>query len=88
MSRPPKVDGAAVRLVEPGDEIEQCGLAGAVRSNDADELALVDRERKRIDCGDAAETARQAGDLDQRRHHTVPSSPCGRKRMSSSSAMP
>ena len=62
-------------LVEPGDEIEQRGLARAVRADDADQFAFVDRERQCVDGGDAAEAARQPGDVEQRRHHTVPSRP-------------
>ena len=58
-----EVDAAGVRRVEPGDEIEQRGLAGAVRPDDADQLALGDGERQRVDGGDAAEAARQPLDL-------------------------
>ena len=43
MSRPANVTRAGVRRVEPGDEVEHRGLAGAVRADDADELALVRR---------------------------------------------
>ena len=78
MSRPPNVTRAGVRRVEPGDEVEHRGLAGAVRPDDADELAFVDGERQRVDGGDAAEAARQALRSAGRRHHTVPIRPCGR----------
>src|SRR6266567_8648005 len=34
-------DVAGARLVEPGEAVEQCGLAGAVRSDQAEDLALM-----------------------------------------------
>ena len=79
---------AGVGPVQASNEVEQRGLAGAVRPDHADQRAVIDGEREVVDGGDAAEAAREAGDLEQRRHHIVPSSPCGRKRMSSSSTMP
>ena len=86
-------DRAGVGPVEPGDEIEQRRLAGAVRADDADELALGDVEIDAIDGGQAAEAPRQPAQrmhatVRLLRHQTVPSRPCGRNRTSSSSTMP
>ena len=43
---------------EPGDDVEQRGLAGAVRADEADDLAGADRERHVVERGDAAEALR------------------------------
>ncbi len=48
-------DLAARRLIKPRDHVEQRGLAGAVRSDDGENLARIDRERHVIDGADAAE---------------------------------
>ena len=53
-------DPAAVGGDEAADQVEQRGLAGAVRTDDADDLALGDGERHVVDGADAAERARQA----------------------------
>ena len=79
-------DLARVRGVEARDEIEERGLAGPVRADDADELVLVNREIDGVHGRQAAEAPGQAADLEQ--HHTVPNRPCGRKRISSSSTSP
>ena len=41
--------GAAGRAVEARDAVERAGLPGAVRPDDRDDLALVDRERQAVD---------------------------------------
>ena len=48
-------DVAGARLVEPGEAIEQRGLAGAVRSDQAEDCALVHVEGHAIQRDDAAE---------------------------------
>ena len=49
--RHPAVGG----LVDPADDVEHRGLAGAVRTDEAADLARVDRERQAVERGDAAE---------------------------------
>ena len=46
---------AGARLVEAAEAIEQCGLAGAVRSDQAEDLALLHVERNTVQRNDAAE---------------------------------
>src|ERR1700674_1848039 len=59
------------RPQDAGDQVEHGGLAGAVRADQADDLALVDDGIEAIDCGQAAEAASQGlnlqntGPLDQ-----------------------
>ena len=48
-------DVAGARLIEPGEAIEQRGLAGAVRSDQAEDCALVHVEGHAIQRDDAAE---------------------------------
>src|SRR5262249_59368446 len=46
---------AGARLVKPGDEVEERGLAAARRSHDGRELAALDRQRHAVQgSGDAA----------------------------------
>src|SRR5690348_2069403 len=55
-------------LVDAGDHIEERGLAGAIWSNDAEDLAFLDRK---IDAGerrDATELFAQATDIEDRIH--------------------
>ena len=51
-------DLAGVRPVEPGDQIEERGLAGAVRPDQACDLAALDAERDVIDGDDTAKAPR------------------------------
>ena len=92
MSCPSKSTRAGVGPIEPGHEVEQRRLAGAVRADDADQLALGEIEIDGIDGGEAAEAARQPAQGQHGRvllcHHIVPNRPCGLKRTSSSSTMP
>ena len=100
---PIETDLAAVRPVEPGNEIEQGGLAGTVRADDADQFALGEVEIDVVDRGEPAEAPCQstqgkqgcmAGDWrvravsDLRTHQMVPNRPCGRNRTSSKRTMP
>ena len=56
-----EVDRAAARRVDAGDDVEQRGLAGAVRADDREDLAGVDGEAHAIDGFHAAK-----GDADVR----------------------
>ena len=90
---PIETDLAGIGPVEPGHEIEQRGLAGAVRADDADQIALGEVEIDAVDGGQSAEAPRQSAQRKQRRfallrHQIVPNRPCGRNRTSSSSTMP
>src|SRR5579872_6720237 len=82
---------AGVGPVETGHEIEQRCLAGAVRPDDADELASREIEIDRIDGGQPAKPAGQAAqrkELCGLGHQIVPNRPCGLNRTSSKSTMP
>ena len=57
---------AGVRLVEPGDHVEERGLAGAVRPDQADDLPRLDVERDIVDRDDPAEPPRHVANLEQR----------------------
>src|SRR6202043_2872424 len=76
-------DVAGARLVEPGEAVEQRGLAGAVRADQAEDLALMHVERHAIQRDDAAEhdadvANRKQGKLSLRElglRHIVPPAP-------------
>src|SRR2546428_167632 len=51
---------------DAGNQVEDRGLAGAVRPHEADDLTLVDVDIEAVDRGQAAESARQAPDLQDR----------------------
>ena len=57
-SSPPKRDAPARGRVDAGNDVEQRGLAGAVRSDDGEDLARLDCERHARDRGHAAERDR------------------------------
>jgi hypothetical protein len=61
-----EADAADRRLVETGQAVEEGRLAGAVRSDDAGDLARGDVERQVVDRQQAAEAHRQALDAEQR----------------------
>jgi hypothetical protein len=65
-------DGALVRLVHAGDQVEDGRLAGAVRTDQADHLALVHGQVELGDHVQAAEGLAHAGQLEQRGHVTSP----------------
>src|ERR1700730_16512339 len=47
------------RIVNPADEVEDRGLAGAVWADDRENLSRLDRETDTVDCFDAAEIHRE-----------------------------
>ena len=61
-----EVELARVGLVEPRDHVEERRLAGAVRADQPDDLALLDVERDVVDRDDAAEAAGDVADGEQR----------------------
>ena len=61
-------DAACVERLEAGDQIEQRGLAGAVRPDDADDLALVHIEGDVGVGGEAAVALRHAFDVEEQAH--------------------
>src|SRR5438067_5097022 len=64
---PVEDDLAVVRPVEPRDQVEDRRLAGAVRPDQPDDLALTDVERDAVDGNDPAEAPRQL--LDRKQGH-------------------
>ena len=60
-----KIDGTVGRLIHTRDDIEGCRLAGTVRADQRDDLALVDFHRKIIDRHHAAKLH---GDMLQAKH--------------------
>ena len=52
-----------LRAVDAADAVEQRGLAGAVRADQAADLAEVDRERHTLQRADHAKAHRDIGDL-------------------------
>jgi hypothetical protein len=60
-----EVELARIRPVQPRDHVEERGLAGAVRPDQADDLAGVDVERDLVDRDDPAEPARHVADREQ-----------------------
>ncbi len=63
---PVEQDTAAIRPLEARDQAQQRGLAAAGRTEQREELALIDVERKLIDRGEGAEAFAQAFDPQQR----------------------
>ena len=68
-------DAAAAVAVEPGDQVEQRGLAGAVLAEQHGEAAGRDRERDLVQHLARAEAVAQASDLERGRRRF--GSPCG-----------
>ena len=64
--RPSKRDPALAERVEARQAVEQRRLAGAVRADEADDVAARDRERDAVERDDAAEADRHVLDLEQR----------------------
>src|SRR5205085_7182654 len=58
-------DLARVRPVEPGDQVEERRLAGAVRADQPADLAALDAERDVVDGDDAAEAPRHVLEREQ-----------------------
>ena len=63
-----ELHAAAVRAHRAGDQIEECGLAGAVRPDDRRQRARREVERDILHRGDAAEGFREVFDLQHGRH--------------------
>jgi len=59
-------DCAAVRLVQPRDDVERRRLARAVRPDQPCDLALFDAQRELVEREDAAEAPADVVDLEQR----------------------
>ena len=66
-----ELDFAAVRVVQPGDKVEDGRLPGAVRADQADDLAPLDIEGDAVDRDDAAEATRDVPKLQQRHRATL-----------------
>src|SRR5262249_49355900 len=58
---------ALARRIEAAEAVEERGLAGAVRADQAEELATTDRERHAIERHDAAEAHADVAHRDERR---------------------
>ena len=67
------VDRPGARGMATGDQLQERGLPGAVRADEAAEFVLVDREVDVVDGGEAAEALRESVGLQER-----PRSPAGR----------
>ena len=63
-------DGAPARRLHAADRLQQRRLAGAVRADEGDDLALVDRERHTGNCGESAEALLDVGQFEDR-HGTL-----------------
>ena len=77
-------DIAAIGRVEPADAVEQRGLAGAVRPDQPEDLALLDGERDAVERDDAAEAQSDVADFEQRR---APDGRAGRARAAAPPAL-
>src|SRR6476646_5953951 len=80
LRRPQTRDPSAVDLHFAGargqlaqDAVEQGRLAAAIRSDQAEDLALLNVEADAVDCGDAAETLADVVDFEDRGHGAVSS---------------
>src|SRR4029079_12235186 len=65
---PEEPDGAAIAADLAADEVEERGLARAVRAEEQTALTLVDGDAHPADGGDAAERLPQIADLEGERH--------------------
>jgi hypothetical protein len=63
--RPAEPDGAVRRPLEPDDHLQQRALAGSVRTDDGDDVAVVDSERDAVDGRETAEALRDPIDLEK-----------------------
>ena len=61
IAAPSKHDRPARRRGEPGDDVEDRRLAGAVRADEPDDLTGLDREAHAVDREDAAEMDDEVG---------------------------
>jgi hypothetical protein len=60
-----EANAALIRPIKASDQVEQCRLARAVRTDDAHRLTLLDNKVEMVDGDDTAESPRQTGDLEQ-----------------------
>ena len=84
---------AGVRGIDAGDHIEDGGLAGAVRADQAVDVALGDLERRRVHRTQAAERFADRAHFEKRAHSrsfraSVGQMPCGRNITTRSSTTP
>ena len=63
-----EADFAGGRVLEAGDHSESCGLAAAGRSEEREELAVVERERDGVDGEVAGEAFRDAAKFEDGGH--------------------
>jgi len=77
-----ELDGALRRLDEPGDRTQRRGLAGAIRADQRDDLALLDGERHALERMDPTVVDVEIGDLEER-HQLAASSSSGTPRYAS-----
>ena len=64
-----EIDGAGVRRERARQDVQQGGLAGAVRPDDADRLARGEREVDAVQHGECAETLANVNGGENRRVH-------------------
>src|SRR5258707_1269986 len=86
-------DLPGIGRVYAGDHVEDGGLAGAVRADQAVDVALGNLERRVVHRAQAAERFADAADLEQRAHSrsfraSVGQMPCGRNITTASSTTP
>src|SRR5581483_52182 len=82
-------DRAALIPERAGDAIDERGLAGAVRADQAEALALADREAHLGERGEAAEVLGDAAYLQERSHRLKrPSTPSGAATTNTTSSTP
>jgi hypothetical protein len=58
-------DAAVCRPLQPDDDLQEGALAGSVRADDGDDVAVVDPERDAVDGREAAEALRDPVDLEE-----------------------
>ena len=58
-------NAAARRPLQPDDDLQQRALAGPVRTDDGDDVAVVDPERHAVDGRETAEPLRDPVDLEE-----------------------
>jgi hypothetical protein len=74
---PVELHAPRVRLVEPRDDVERGRLAGAVRPDEARDLAFLDVERHAVEGDDAAEAERDVLDREEGHRSENPNrAPC------------
>jgi hypothetical protein len=61
---PTQVDGARCRPLQPDNDLQKRALAGSVRTDDGDDVAVVDPERDAVDGREAAEAFRDGVNLE------------------------